>query len=130
MSEAPDASEECLEGIRGSPHRITDKAAAVACYRRRIRVLLVVLLSLTVLKVLEAFILDFELEWVDEESRIVQYVYGRDVDGRHAALSGPESLKAFDGTGSVRAQCALVYLMALSLMKEESLCFQFTLSRP
>ena len=87
----PNASEECLEGIWGSPHRITDKAAAFACYPRRISVLLVVLLSLTVLKVLEAFILDFELEWVDEESRIVQYVHGRDVDGRHAALSAQKA---------------------------------------
>ena len=72
--------------------------------------------SLTVLKVLEAFILDFELEWVDEEGRIVQNVHGRDVYGRHAALSGPKSLNVLDGTGSVRAQCALFQLNPLSIV--------------
>ena len=119
-----------LEGLRHSPYTITDKAAAFASHPRRIRVLLVVLLSLTVLKVLETFILDFELEWVDEQSGIVQYVHGRDVDGRHAALSGPASLKLFDGTGSVRDQCALFRWMSFSLMRQILVCFCFTLFPP
>ena len=102
----------------GSQYVITGKAAPFASYPGRIRVLLVVVQTLTVLKVLEAFILDFELEWIDEQSWIVQHVHGRDVDGRHAALSGPGSLKAFDGTGPVGAKCVLPCLISPLLMDE------------
>lgn len=48
------------------------------------------------LEVLEAFILDFELERIDKQCGIVEHVHGRDVDRRHAALSGPGSLKTCD----------------------------------
>jgi len=65
----------------------------------------VVFWALTVLKVLEALILDFELERIDEQRRIIKHIHRRDIDGGHAALSGPASLKTFDGTGSGRAQC-------------------------
>lgn len=127
---SPEALTERLIGMRCSQRTITDRAATFANYPGRIRALLVVYQSLTVLKVLEAFILDFELKWVDEQGRIVQYVYGRDVDGRHAALSGPGSLEVFDGTGSVRARCALSCLLFRSLIQNYSLCFQSTQRLP
>lgn len=63
-------------------------------------------MTLTVLQVLEAFILNFELEWVDEQRRIIEDVHGCDVDGRHAVLSGPGSLETLM-VGSVRAQCCV-----------------------
>ncbi len=116
--------------MRGSRYAITDRAATFASHLGWIRALLVMVQSLTVLKVLEAFILDFELERVDEERRIVQHVHGCDVDGRHAALSGPGSLKAFDGTGSVRAKCVLSCLVSLVLMEEYLLGSLLLSSRP
>ena len=112
--------------MRCSQHAITDRAATLANYPERIRALLVVFQSLTVLKVLEAFILNFELKWIDEQGRIVQYVDGRDVDGRHAALSSPGSLTVSDGTGSVRARCALSCLLSPYLIRDYCLCFQLT----
>lgn len=49
------------------------------------------------LEVLETLILYLELKWVDEQRRIVQYIHGCNVDGRHAVLSGPGSLDTSDG---------------------------------
>ena len=61
------------------------------------KAVLVASISLTVLEVLETLVLYLELEWVDEQRRIVQYIHGCNVDGRHAVLSGPGSLNTSDG---------------------------------
>ena len=73
------------------------------------KAILVASISLTVLEVLETLVLYLELEWVDEQRRIVQYIHSRDVDGRHAVLSGPGSLNTSDGP--VFRRCQMLNLL-------------------